>query len=243
MPGLGAGDATDGSFTDAGLINALTRQLLTTNQNFSARVEVVAGSDRDPQRSRVLMNLDARDGRYRVQIRSDGVSGGDFPPNASAALRALGLGESWILVSPHESRLRVVYPDLNVYWESPLEIERPQEGEAWETLPGEPPRELVDAELCERSRLVPRRPGADALEVIVWRSRARALFPIQVEFRDGRQAWRLRCRDLRLEAPPEARFSLPDGLEKVESIGDITRRARARLLGERRRQEPGPPPE
>jgi hypothetical protein len=189
------------------------------------------------------MNLEARDGRYRVHIRSDGVSGGDFPLNAPSAMQALGLGEYWILISTHEPRLRLVYPDLALYWESPLEFARPAGEAAWETSPGEPPQELVDADLCERTRLVLRRPGAESLAVIVWQSRARALFPLQIELRDGRNTWRLRCRELRLEAPPEGRFSLPDGLEKVESIGDITRRARARLLGERRRQEPGPPPE
>lgn len=173
-----------------------------------------------------------RDGSMRTEVDMTTVQGGQFPPQAMASLKNMGMDRVITVVRKDNRNLLVVYPGLKGYVEMPMDSrEADLVGLNLDIEKTETGRETVAGHETVKYRVVMKDGSKPVKEMTVWAAPKLKDFPVQIEMTEEGNLVRMTYTDIKLEAPDAALFSAPADFTKQADLMALMQAGAMRMMG------------
>ena len=169
-----------------------------------------------------------REGKVRIELDLALAKSAKSNPRDLGEMRMLGLTKTVTLMDPARKSLTLVYPDLRGFLAGPLpkdEAAAVADGFQSELLPLG--TEKIGALDCDKSKLVLKRGGTNAIELIIWRSPKQRV-PVQIEAKEGPNFSQLRFIDVSPNPPAASLFEPATGFTRYTNAAALLKAAESR---------------
>jgi hypothetical protein len=173
-----------------------------------------------------------RDGSMRTEVDMTTVQGGQFPPQAMASLKNMGMDRVVTVVRKESKNLLVIYPGLKGYVEMPMDNKEAElMGLNLDIEKTETGRETVAGHETVKYRVVMKDGSKPVREMTLWAAPELKDFPVRIEMTEEGNLVRMTYTDIKLEAPDAALFKAPEGFTKHADLMALMQAGAMRMMG------------
>jgi len=173
-----------------------------------------------------------RDGHMRTEVDMMSVRGGQFPPQALAGLKNMGMDRVITVVRKDNKNLLVIYPGLKGYVEMPMDAaEAAIVGTSLDIEKTEIGKETIAGQETVKYRVVMKDGSKVAKEMTMWSAPKLKDFPVQIEMTEAGNLVRMTYSDIKLAEPDAALFSPPEGFTKHSDLMALMQAGAMRMMG------------
>jgi hypothetical protein len=200
VPSAGSAMGVDAAFLK--LFGAVT--------TFTARADSQIFDETQKETVRMPIQWAALDGKVRLEVDLEQMSGKDMSPSTLASLKQAGMTRVVSVFRPDKQCTYVIYPGVQSYLNIPLakgESEALQKGLKLERTPLG--NESVDGHACVKNKVVVRGEKGAVLQALTWNAADLKDFPIQIEMKAKQNTVRIRFTQVKLVSVDSKQFELP----------------------------------
>ena len=191
-------------------INAAFLKLFEKTPAFTAKGETQVFDATQKETVRMPMDWTALDGKVRLEVDLEQMTGKDMTPATLATLKQAGMARIVSVYRPDKKATYVMYPGVQSYLEIPVdkgEAEALQKGLKLEKAPLG--KETVDGHPCVKNKVSVRGEKEAVLHAVTWNATDLKDFPMQIEMKEKQDTVRMRFTQVRFERADTNQFELP----------------------------------
>jgi hypothetical protein len=213
-------------------VNAALPKLFGETKAFTAKCNLRA-FDKD-QNETVTANVDFAllDSKMRIDVDMTQLKSKDIPPDASAALKQMGMDKFISISRPDKLVTYVVIPGVQSFINKPMSKEEAdaalKEPKVEKTAVG---KETIDGHPCVKTKLEFTGAQGNKEEAFTWNATDMKDFPVQIQTKDKDSTVILRFKQIQLSKPDGKRFEPPSGFSEYASEAQMMQGIATKLLG------------
>jgi len=204
-----------GAMGGSGMSAAMIR-VFGNDRPFTAKSDIKMESGGEETLS-MTMDIAFSDGVFRGELDLNNVKGAQFPPQAMAQIKMLGMDKMVNVVRHEKKTMTLIYPTLKAYVVMPLPA-----GEAADKEPKiektELGKETVDGQACVKNKLIITGDQGTKHEVTVWNAVDLKEFPVQMKFNESGSEITMKFKEIKQGKPSPTLFEPGTDFQKYENI-------------------------
>jgi hypothetical protein len=191
-------------------VNAAFMKLFGGTTAFAAHAETQVFDATQKETVRMPIDWTAQDGKVRLDLNLELMSGKDMTPATLAQLKQAGMSRIVSIFRPDKQCTYVIYPGVQSYLNIPLargESEALQKGFRLTKTPLG--KETLDGHPCVKNTVTVTGDKGTVLQATTWNATDLKDFPIQIEMKQKQDTVRIRFSQVRLTRAESKQFDLP----------------------------------
>ena len=213
-------------------------KLFGENKAFSAQLEMQTKNSEDGEQMIIPGKFLFHEGKTRFELDITEIKGAKVPPQATAQIKALGLGEMIMISRPDKKLAYLVYPAMKAYVVNPLsdhEAAGPDTPYKLEVI--QLGTESVENHPCAKNKVIVTDDKAIKHEATVWNASDLNNFPLKIDTSEDGQKVAMLFREVKFIKSDAAVFDAPAGFTRYASMGEMMRGIMLKQLGGGLRKE------
>lgn len=195
-------------------LNAAMMKIFGKNTAFTAKAEVkISGT----QEMTMPMEMAVLDGKMRTSMDITAMKGAQFPPQAAAQMKQMGMDLIVTITTPAQKSVLMIYPNLKSYSEMPV----PAQGAGSDKEPKiektEIGKDTVDGRATVKNKVVITDGEGKATEMTVWNAPDLKDFPVKMEIVERGNQVTIVYKDIKTGKPDAKLFEAPADYKKYGS--------------------------
>lgn len=208
MGGPGAGDA----------LNAAMMKIFGKNTAFTAKAEIKISRD---QEMTIPMDMAVLDGKMRTSIDITAIKGSQFPPQAIAQMKQMGMDLIITVTTPAQKSVLMIYPNLKSYAEVPVTTQGAAADKEPKIEKTEIGKDTVDGRATVKNKVVITDDSGKATTMTVWNAPDLKDFPVKMEIIESGNLVIIVCKDIKTGKPDAKLFDAPSDFKKYGSLQEM----------------------
>jgi hypothetical protein len=197
------------------LVSMVLSKALEKSPSFSARVEISLSGKTNAVASSAVGMIECQNGNIRWEAKLDDIKSPQLSDSARAVVRQINGNQLLLLTLPEQGANYLVLAGSQACLQQALPTLKLAAGKAPATT------ETVDGRVCLREKLKAVATDGPSGDVLIWRSKELKSVPVQLQLAESGETIKIRIKDIRFGAIVSARFRVPQGLTKYNSVEDL----------------------
>lgn len=195
-------------------LNAAMMKIFGKTTAFTAKAEVkISGA----QEMTMPMEMAVLDGKMRTTMDITAIKGSQFPPQAAAQMKQMGMDQIITITTPMQKSVLMIYPNLKSYAEMPVSAAGAGSDKEPKMEKTEIGKDTVDGRATVKNKVVITDDDGKATTMTVWNAPDLKDFPVKMEIIESGNQVTIVYKDIKTGKPDAKLFEAPADFKKYSS--------------------------